>query len=365
MRVEHVHRGASFDVYRLLDREGAWAFKVPAEHAGVDEQAPTRFTMSAKLGGVSTIWDLHSKLHAERPSSVDGERSELRAFLEDEAARIQSTDGAWNHEVRCLAEYELPRRGPSFGLCTRWFEGTPLGALPRAQQRALFPRMLPALWDALGAALHGDLHAGNLIIASDRFALIDPGAMRTRSWGPAGPSSGGSALSFITHGASYPVLAPFCHALAPGARLADHWAALIASLTASHHYPPVRAGAHTMMREVSGLPNLAPPRPDGRPLPADLLAAGILYYDLLTGRHPFPAAVAGGPAWASLQSLDDHVTGGEIGAACLASPPPPPRTIDPAVSQAEERLAMALLDLAVSSRAELEALASAALRQHA
>jgi hypothetical protein len=60
---------------------------------------------------------------------------------------------------------------------TPWHNGDAFGALERATQREMFPRMIPALWRALAAVPHGDLHPGQLIVnaARDRFVLIDPG----------------------------------------------------------------------------------------------------------------------------------------------------------------------------------------------
>jgi hypothetical protein len=55
----------------------------------------------------------------------------------------------------------------------------PLSSVPHSSKRQLFPRMLPACWDALCVAHYGDLSESNLLISEnfDRFHIIDPGVL--------------------------------------------------------------------------------------------------------------------------------------------------------------------------------------------
>ncbi|MEZ4449698.1 MAG: hypothetical protein R3B09_09470 [Nannocystaceae bacterium] len=314
-----------------------------------------------RLGGwVSTSWDLRCTLGAPRGVAW----LSPRAMLESEAERIAATRGTWNHAVHGLVAAEIEgERAPA--LLMEWHEGDRLGALAPALQRALLPRMLPSLWRALAAARHGDLHPDNLILSPgrERFHLIDPGALvgHTRREEPGYERR----LGFVTNAEHYPILPPYYAPdlrLARGDGLRGHWERYKASVSLSRFAPAIpTAYANVMMRAVDparGDFTADPLAPIEEPCPADLLALGVLYYRLLTGAPAFPELAA--PGWSGLSSIDDRIFGAEGVEAALDRGVLPPRALAADVTAAEERLALALLDLQVPSREALHDLAVAA-----
>jgi hypothetical protein len=363
---ELVHAGDEFDVFRVRDADGGGsALKVPA---GRSAGGTSCFRATATIGCISTIWDVITQAG---PASDRGNRditdpswsvvpvdARRRAFLDDEAARIAASDGTWNHDVIEIGACARPDTGAmTYGLRTTWFDGAPLASLGREAQRAVFPRLLPSLWRALATARHGDLAPGNLIVGDTHFALIDPGAMVVRKRGQSGASDAATALSFVTNAARYAILPPFAPpAPDPRARLAEQWAFTVSSMTRSFSYPPSVRDGGGLCFAIHDRPRLAPPHPEGRPLPSDWHAVAILYFEILTGRSPYPSARERGPAWSGLRIIDDWPEGTEErGARLVAEPPPPASSIDPSVTSDEDALVRDLLDLAVDGPDELGA----------
>lgn len=162
--------------------------------------------------------------------------------------------------------------------------GTPLSDLTTAQQRQLFPRLLPALWEALGASPHHDLRPQNLIISPNhaRFALIDPG-------GQAYYESIAESLSYslltVTNDEHYPFFAPqWPVTVMPHASLAEHYDAASKKATA-----PLRRGSHTCADGLQA---------------SDLHALGLMYARILTGTTPYEQVPKPGWFLGKLHSIE-------------------------------------------------------------
>jgi hypothetical protein len=336
--VRSLHHGAWFDV-ALADLGGR---PVCLKH-------PAPLGAAQCLSGLfSAHWDfLFSRLismiadtgfHADWCPADD--------LLRGEAERLRATEGVWNHEV--LTFVEESDVGPC--LVTPFHEGTPFAGLDRPTRRRLFPRMLPSLWRALAHTFHGDLNGGNLIVQGEsRFVLIDPCV------GAFGPRTGGdsywtASLTFTTTPALYPLLAPHCASPIPlraGASLSEHFEASLYALASCS--PPVPVGRHTLMVGGDGGPPVLgrKPSPD-EPHPADLLAAGVLHFEALTGRRPFFSEEFREAAWLGGRVSDAGALGDFAAARrALLNEPARPSAIDASVTPAEDALAHALLTLQV------------------
>jgi len=276
-------------------------------------------------------------------------------LLEQEAARIVQSQGYWNHAVIHAGQTTWKHGDAQPSLVTPWFPGDALGALEVDVQRAMFPRMVPSLWDALAAAPHGDLHPGHLILAParDRFALIDPGAAvyidQRRDTG-----DGDVALVFATNLEHYPVLPPYYASTRPGVRPRTHFEAFLNSEGGFTLF--MGPDADTTVPAISNVNAIL----GGAPRATDLLALGVMYYRMLTRRHPFYADEETPPAWYGVQINQGRGHAPPHALAMLGRGIAPPRDIEPRVSDAQQALCMALLDLTATSRAELAYLAHAA-----
>jgi hypothetical protein len=239
-------------------------------------------------------------------------------------------------------------------LVTPWHAGQDLGALPREEQRVVFPRMLPALWDALLVARHGDLSPSNLRLLSDRqrFAVLDPGIQLSSSDLTFGGCNVDELDLFITNTGSYPVLHPCMTSVMlskPPVGLEPHGLAGLLSMGS----PPLRPRVE--------MPDDCFRKRPGPP-PADLLAVGVIYFVILTGTHPFYRKGFDAPAWCGVQT-------GPMG---MLRPHPqsirndpdfrrwPERCRDvlastPGLKAAERSLAMELLSLSFTTREQLVA----------
>lgn len=260
------------------------------------------------------------------------EDSLSKSLLESELEIIRATRGAWNHEVIDLVTLGDGRRA----LVTPFHRGYRLNDFGRSTQRELFPRMLPALWRALAVQSHGDLRAENLIVQPqrDRFVIIDPCAYARGE-----PSLGecGVDFAFTTCPANYPLLAPY---QAPTATLARGL--------------PLSAHLERFIEGLEGLEGLE--TRNAEPHPADLLALGIMYYEILTSKHPFYDDELTSPGWLHGEIRDSGVTGFEAARARLERPITLPSDVDPSITAAEDALALSLLQLQVTTPERLIAL---------
>jgi hypothetical protein len=370
--VRQVHRGSIFDVH-AIERDGQrLALKVPAEPSETGAWSAGPFRATRILGGVSTLWSVMSFAGSRGDLALRWNEPEdpvrtAEALLEDEARRLRGVGTRWNHTAIDLVRCDVGARRGLLGLVMPWQEGTPLAALPREAQRRLLPRMMPSLWDALSAGLHGDLHGSNILVAPshDRFALLDPGAMLLQHHPEHMASAGADALTFVSNAEAYPILPPYSITppLREGGSLRAHWESFVKSLTLFDVAPPFAAGESTIGCAVSrwaGRFLVDLPLARSEPHPADLLAVGIVYHLALTGVHPFYEEGFVYPAWASLECVDNRVSGAEVANARLARGAAPPSARDPSIRPAEDALALALLDLRVTTREQVIELAARA-----
>ncbi|MBL0169552.1 MAG: hypothetical protein IPP90_02325 [Gemmatimonadaceae bacterium] len=358
-----VHAGRYFDVYLLNAAGQLFALKVPLASPRSDDGA---FVASRTLGGVSTVWNVTCTA-GERALAAAADQSAAwptpvssEELLRSEAQQLEAYGARWHAGFVSFRHQQIARYGSIPALVTSWQHGVQLDALTPNNQRALIPRLLPMLWRLLADTLHGDLHGSNLIVAPDQtsVALIDPGARVLRQRGRAGASEGADALTFVTTPEVYPVLPPYylphC-SLSAGLTLREHWEGFVRSMTLSDQARPFRAGTNVIGRAMSrtrGRFLADEVTTAGEPHPADLLAIGVLYYQALTGRHPFAHAFSI-PAWAGLTTTDDRVDGGDALSEKMDSAVVVPSTLNAPVSPAEDALALALLDLQVTSYARM------------
>jgi hypothetical protein len=315
MSMELVHEGAVFDVYRA----GDVALKVPkdATRTGISG-------VSASTSHNGSTLFLPWETHFGARAALDVDPLEL---LRSEHARICAAGDTWNHESLGLRELE-----GKVGLATRWIDGEPLSRKPLAAQRGLWPAMLPALWDSLAAAPHGDVDPANLLLLADgqRFALIDPAPMVvvTKDQG----ASRRVSLAFTTRAGAYPILPPY-------------WDARVeAGMTRPSC---VEALLRVLIDEGDAAPGETP-------FVADWLAVGIQYYRMLGGRWPFGDEAE--PAWAGMRADVFRSSGAEpLMLLALSTVPPPSIFAEEAadVRPAEDALALALVNLTISSREQL------------
>lgn len=357
-----MYTGRNFAVYRI-DFEGQLCcLKVP-----VSELNYGMFQSDRVLGGMSTSWDLRCQ-GGSTPRHVRW--VSVEEMLESEAARIRASQGTWNHEVIALVQCHIGGKVLP-GLLTPWHHGDVFGTLAREKQRTLFPRMLPSFWKALSTAHHGDLHPNNIILSpdEDRFHLIDPGAMLFRNLAANGGHFGGSHMSFVTNVAHYPLLPPYDAytsdvSLQRGDSLRGHWEHFKWSLTVSHIAPTAPTiYSNVLVREISTDIGHFPAerhRPPNEPAPSDLLALGILYFRLLTNRSPFPDLAQ--PAWSRISTVDDRISGIAATESQLDRGITRPKALNSAITDEEEQLVLALLDLQIPNREHLHALAYGAAK---
>lgn len=289
-------------------------------------------------------------------------RPSSKELLVHESARIRISRGAWNHRVLAAAPLRPRPDDPGvFGLVMPWHPGPTLAELPRREQRELLPRMMLSLWRALATAAHGDLHGGNIILAPgrDRFVLIDPAVFLVdHDVHRSGDSH--SRCLFTTNSRYYPLLPSYYLPRAPlrdAPSLADQFEAFRWALSGCYALGP---GCH-----AGGVTTGFAELPDGRdePGPADLLAIGILYYEALTGEHPFIDAEFTAPGWLGAVACDgfrNNDSGFEAALARIARPVAPPDARVSDVHPAEAALAMALLELRVHDTDALLSLSCAA-----
>lgn len=265
------------------------------------------------------------------------EKLELaESMLELEFEKLRAVGTCWNHEALDLGTW-----GQRLALVSRWLEIDTLAEL-EDEAIQLFPRMLLPLWDALSAGHHGDLNGSNIVIARDRsmFALIDPGAsimVRDESEGEREQRE----RLFLTTPASYPVLMPTPHGLLKERKtLWDMFGDL-----------------YSWSRDTN----------PGTPSAADLHAIGMLYYNILTQRHPFPwfekrplwftgknryFMPGTGWLWETYSRVVLEIEPGHF---------EPVEIWESWVSDEERELAMELVTFGVRSRAQLEALVQAVI----
>ena len=338
--VEKIHAGSIFEVFRVRVGDEIYAVKSPRperpdrtkswfpQEFGADwfqehhpSALPWELPFDAGCWSESVFIDSASgdPVGFTRPAECSPEEWTWLGFalLSAEAERIRLTQGRWNHEVVALGLWNEgtsaatldPSRSRGWAqrfrpaLVMPWHEGDDLGALSRERRRELLPRMLPALWDALLVARHGDLAPSNLRVLRDRekFVLLDPG-VHLRSEALATPGFGTDTLGmFVTNAQTYPLLRPHTPSVALRQPLSTHaWGE--GTPLEPHGLASVLSWEHPMLTGRGFPRNRDEVEPRPGPPPADWLAVAVMYFVCLTGQHPFYRAEFDAPAWAGAQT---------------------------------------------------------------
>jgi hypothetical protein len=403
--LEQVHYGVLFEVFRVQVGERIYAVKSP-RRAPPSEKDIIGWVTTGYFFGASAWFIGGTGQQSYSPSLWPWLSF---ALLCAEAEHVRSTGERWNHGVVTLGmwdegdfahlgcrEQTPPQRlDQRFrpALIMPWHEGQDLSALPLDEQRALFPLMLPALWDSLLAARHRDLSPSNLRLLPDgrRFVLLDPG-VHLASYGTGKPRNDSKCDDlefFITNARTYPLLppnAPSC--MIAGAQAREFWAtgtpvephelaALLACgslvLRDAQDFEGGRAETRTIFPHdanrsvppgwLKSAGDRVIPRPG--PPPADWLAVGVMYFEILTQRHPFYRDDFDVPGWCG-KLFEDWLCADRS----VTSDPEFPRWAERCrdtlasvryLSDAERKLAMSLLSLSFTSREQLVAAVVAVL----
>lgn len=385
--LERVHSGTIFEVFRVRVGDRDYAVKSPRRERPAPAKAWFPKSFSPKWFGAAVPserpWDLPVEAGCWSASafmrSVSGDPIGFVrpaqctpddwawlgfALLGAESEHLRRTQGQWNHEVvalglwdggdRAYTDSKQPSRTWSEryrpALVMPWHDGDDLGALSREQQRALFPRMLPALWDALLVAPHGDLSPSNLRLLRDRhkFVLLDPGVhLRSPGKSPS-PCSIDELDMFVTNLQTYPVL-PYGVDLM---HVGDALSAFITGITTSR-FDALTRWFPKMSSYALGAPSLSVPRS------SDWLAVGIMYFVILSGQHPFYRNGFDAPAWAGARTT---MLTWSTHPRSIVNDPELPRWAERCrdmlastkdLEDAERRLAIELLSLSFSTRDQL------------
>lgn len=375
-----LHRGVLFDVYGGEHRGRAVALKTPALLRRERGEGEDRAFCSLVHSNETNVFGARE----DRTELVAADL-ELRArLLTVEAQRIRDTEGAWNHEVIALGVWD-PSAGVLEGgprdplaepgrhrpvMVMPLHPGVPLERFDARARRELLPRMLPALWDALGRAPHGDLSPRNLIcdLEGQRFVLVDPGVVLSSSRERREGFGLDESLTLFTTNAEY---YPLCCPSFDFPPESSSWSSGSAGLLRFHLCNPMQ-----MKEDVQELEAVFPYelRP-GWPTPSDLQALGVMLYTALAGRHPLYGTMQGWdrprPIW--LERFTDADLGRppkdprwrELARMVAAGGFAPPSRFDASVTPQEDALCLALLGLRVSEREQVVALArEASAQQH-
>jgi hypothetical protein len=356
---EVLHEGTIFNLYRANIDGRKVVLKTPSPGL----TAESLFTRS-----YSALWSHRFVLTSqglewlnERSSMFDPIKVATWILLA-EAQTINLTAGGWNHDTIAIGTWD--------GLSRCWstrtdcldepldlrflpvlvlpcYDAVTFSNLSHPLKRLLFPRMLPALWDALCKMPHGDLSESNLLINQTQniFHLIDPGAFLSSS-SDRHLSYEKDIFIFVTTPANYPIVPPFNHQ--------PHDTTGLVSFIEKHimHNP-----------NVGGTPFFSTDN-RSKPSASDLLAMGIIYYRILTGKEMFlyEDILPEKPAWKNsyrtpdfyvdgfvYEQLIESLSGNYIG-----------KKLEKAnLTQAEKRLAYALLNLEVIDKDHLLELSAA------
>lgn len=369
-------------------RVGALCVVYRGEHEGVSLALKTARRAPMANGALcsSTFTGFETSLWGGETGLCNGpiDRAIVDRLLAIEAERIRHTDARWNHSVYALGVWDPHVRLHRWGgggdddpasrsqlvLATPWWDGAPFDTVPIAEQRALFPSMLPALWDALCASAHGDLSPSNVLLAADRsrFALIDPCvAIRSHRASEDDRALGwfDSTTLFTTNAAHYPIVPP----LVDEQRAA--WSPTAPTAPAARS---VQAAPRSLLEVLDAYTKLALFRDPSvrversarrtRPDTADMLALGLWYLRVLGGASLDRLEIPRVPAWcgtcgehgrSAATSLADARPGVERLAALDAA------AVGSGVSDAEAALVRSLLACTIDGRATLVRLATAAV----
>jgi len=324
-----IHQGPLFEVHRLrsprydvcvkrvaLQDDDRIATSLAAHWSDSNE---TNIFMGRGMGGA---W------YRDAPRGPYYER-----LLRAEFAVIQRVAGQWNHPGARLTRWqpgthlEVKAEGVLEGdLCMVMptCQGQSLSDYPRERQRKIFPSLLPALWRALTHHAHGDLSPEDVWMDRSEkfFRILDPGVcIRGHQWlRNDHPDAVVGALDFrsvlfTTNVEHYPVLRPAygdgalsCDAddgfddleaevrgylRAEPFSLVDELSLDSAQPTLFHFFERI----HAYRQRYDGVPAPLP-----NPCAPDVIAMGIMYFRILTGRRFLDLYPVEWPLWAGYWS---------------------------------------------------------------
>lgn len=388
--VQAMYRGKMFDLFEVRSANKSYCLKSPARSPRVDlVEEPTY--LSRATGVETSLWGGDTSKGLKQ---VTSQPDILNALLTLEAEKIRRTKGAWNHHVVATGIWDgedddwklgdplTPARFQQ-GLLMPYYDGNTFSHLPQEEQRMMWPRMLSSMWRALVESDHGDLSPDNIILGTRRFVLIDPGVQMLSSTSSDSSAADNlnytdQALLFTCTPRYYPLLPPAYQApafLGNTPSVADHlrW---LAALSRESALGPVIAGVlpHTTANQTAELQREVLPEgikeqenPWPKPGPADLMAVGIIYYEILSGQHPFADFLpTGAPLWEGSYGEAGYEAANQYEhflTLWQSQKLFPPSHYKSDVSPEEDQLAMGLLQLKVNSHVELMALLAGIMRQ--
>jgi hypothetical protein len=348
--IRRVHEGPLFDVFRAT---------VGGRDVAVKRIAPSDGARRcAALGAEWSHTNVTNIFHTRELGWTAREPlpglAYHEALLDAEHAVIARVAADWNHPGARLARWrgddELDAHEGARCLITPWCEGKSFAALTAAEQRAMFPRMLPALWRALAVCPHGDLKPDAfLLYPAGFFRILDPGV---RIAGPreARPEPQLSFASSLvtTNAAHYLLVLPEHGPQAPRLRAPGGG---LAHLLESQQRSLIEAHRDHLAATQAKQPEA--------PAAADVAALGALYFTVLTGA-PLGSLLGAEPLWTGFWSDTGSRPDPDLVTSALAALAGVPRVLErAAVAPAEIRLCARLLMLELSD-ADVEPLAHAA-----
>ncbi|BAY11808.1 hypothetical protein [Calothrix sp. NIES-2098] len=281
---EILHQGKTFNLYRANLCGKDVVLKTPSPHVtGEDIYAYNSYSTSeifvtSELG-IDKVFD--------HPNDLLDPIKVATWILLVETQLINWTRGRWNHSIIGLGTWDGLSQihgnkevyNTSEPLDLRFlpvlimpdYEATPFSKLPAYSKRLLFPQMLPALWDALCYMHHGDLSESNILISQKQniFHIIDPGVVLASDSGKLFGLQ--EQYIFTTTSANYPLLPPY---------LGDSKAVGIVECLKYF-------GREMKPSNRIPAPSLSEVQQQSNPSMSDLLALGIIYYRILTGKEIF------------------------------------------------------------------------------
>jgi serine/threonine protein kinase len=320
---EIIHTGSMFNVYLAELFGNEICLKSPSLNANNEDLFRSNFhgvQTSFYVGSTSEFTD-----QFKTDISNDQYVELLGRLLIAEGEVIKWSNGAWNHSVlgqglwdrlsncykHAFSEPLSTRTSDPESLTLRFapvlilpsYSAIPLSSLSPDKKRELFPRMLPALWEALCEMHHGDLSEDNILVERNFkiIRLIDPGIAISSAI--TGDLYANMVSFFTTTAANYPLIPPFVDF---GENVVEDY-----SDSLINHLKALLSKLKRTRGEACGVFKLAGREltwssdrtlcrvKRKRPISADILSLGIIYYRILTQKDLFKewGLAPDKPAW--------------------------------------------------------------------